>query len=65
MPDGTARVPDRSSRRRVDAGNQVEQGRLAGAVRTDDAEDLILLDAEVEAADDIQTAEGLAEAIDL
>ena len=38
--------------RLVDAGDEVEQRRLAGAVRADHADDLALVDVEVEAVDD-------------
>ena len=48
--------------RLVDAGDQVEERRLAGAVRADHADDLALVDVEVELGDDLQAAEGLRDA---
>ena len=41
----------------VDAGDQVEERRLAGAVRADHADDLALVDVQVELGDDLQAAE--------
>ena len=47
------------------AGNQVERRRLARAVRTDQADDLALVDAHGEIADRGEAAEGLGQAVDL
>src|ERR687884_197474 len=44
--DPPAVVDDRARRRLLEPGNDVEQGRLAGAVRTDHADDLARLDVE-------------------
>ena len=41
----------------VDAGDQVEERRLAGAVRPDHADDLALVDVQVEVVDHLQAAE--------
>src|SRR5207244_922247 len=46
---------------RVDPGDQVEERRLARAVRADDAHDLALVDVQVEVADHPQPAEGLVQ----
>ena len=47
------------------AGDQVEQRRLAGAVRADDAERVALGDGEIDAVRDLDRAEGSAEALEL
>ncbi len=49
---------DAAARRLVDAADQVEDRALAGAVRTDDGEDLALLDRERHAVDGLDAAEG-------
>ena len=41
----------------VDAGDQVEERRLAGAVRADHADDLALVDVQLEIRDDLEPAE--------
>src|SRR5207253_10475657 len=46
-----------SRSRPVDAGDEVEERRLAGAVRTDHAHDLALVDVQVEIGDDVQAPE--------
>src|SRR6185312_12057335 len=51
--------------RRVDARDQVEERRLAGAVRPDHAHDLALVDVEVEPVDHAQAAEGERDALQL
>src|SRR3984957_9124997 len=51
---------DAAGVRREDAVDQVEQGRLAGAVRPDQAEDLALAHLEREVAHGLQAAEALA-----
>src|SRR5262249_42891755 len=51
--------------RLVDAGDQVEERRLAGAVRADHAHDLVLVHVEVELRDDLEPAEGLRDALQL
>ena len=43
--------------RLVDAGDQVEERRLAGAVRADHADDLALVDVQVEVGHDLEAAE--------
>ena len=53
---------DLAAVRRVDAGDQVEERRLAGAVRPDDADDLTFVHDEVEAVDAGQAAERLGQA---
>ena len=55
--DALAREDDVALRRLVDAGDEVEERRLAGAVRADHADDLALVDVEVEPGDDLQAAE--------
>ena len=45
----------------VHAGEQVEDGRLTGAVRSDQADELTLVDGHVEIVDSAQTTEGDAE----
>ena len=49
----------------VDAGDQVEERRLAGAVRPDHRDDLALLDVHVEVGDDLQPAERERDALQL
>ncbi len=44
------------------AGDQVEQRRLAGAVRADDAERLAARDRQIDAVGGLERAEGLGEA---
>src|SRR4051812_740642 len=55
--DRVAREPDVTAGRRVDAGDQVEDGGLAGPVRADQAHQLSLLYGEVGVADGLQAAE--------
>ena len=49
----------------VDAGDQVEERRLAGAVRADHRDDLALVDVQVEPVDDLQAAERERDALQL
>src|SRR6185295_12640024 len=49
----------------VDAGDEIEERRLAGAVRADHADDLVLLDDEIEVRDHSKPAEGLVDASEL
>ena len=49
----------------VDAGDQVEERRLAGAVRADHADDLALVDVQVELGDDLEAAERQRDAAQL
>src|SRR3954451_17911705 len=49
----------------VDAGHEVEQGRLARTAGTEHADDLVLVDVEVEVVDDLQAAEGLRDLLQL
>ena len=51
--------------RRMQAGHGVEEGRLAGPVRADQAEDLTLGKGEVEVAKGLQPAEALRQAAGL
>ena len=51
--------------RRVDAGDEVEERRLAGAVRADHADDLALVDVQVELVDAREPAEALRDALQL
>src|SRR5262245_46950175 len=51
--------------RTVDPRDQVEEGRLAGAVRADHGDDLALLDVKVELVDDGQAAEREGDAVEL
>ena len=51
--------PDRAGGRRIAAGDQVEQGRLAGPVRADDRMALAALDGQAQPADDLGPAEAL------
>src|SRR5581483_227912 len=48
-----------------DAGHEVEQGRLAGAVRADHADDLAPVDVEIELGDDAEAAERLVDGAQL
>ena len=50
---------------RVDAGHEVEERRLAGAVGPDHADDLVLVDVQVEVGDHLQPAERLRDALQL
>ena len=49
----------------VDAGDEVEERRLAGAVRPDHADDLALVDVQVELVDAREPAEALRDALEL
>ena len=49
----------------VDTGDQVEQRRLARAVRPDHADDLALVDVQVEVGDHVQAAERLRDSLEL
>jgi hypothetical protein len=53
-----------SARRLVDAGNHVEAGRLAGTVRTEQAQDLALVDIEAHIIDCLEAAEVDGEVFD-
>jgi hypothetical protein len=53
---------DPAGRRRVDAGDQVEDGRLSGAVGPDEADDLALLHLKVEIVHGPEAAEVLYQA---
>ena len=62
--DRSSRCPlkrDLAGRRRVEAGDHVEEGRLAGAVRADQADDRALRDREVDLVDRDQAAEALGD----
>ena len=52
---------DGAGRRPQEAGQQIEAGRLAGAVRADEADDLALVDGEVDVVDGGESAEVLGE----
>src|SRR5882672_3614887 len=54
-----------AARRRIGAGDDVEGGRLAGAVRADHAEDLAFVDLEVERGHGGEPAEALGQLLDL
>src|SRR6266850_2190049 len=54
-----------AARRRIGAGDDVEGGRLAGAVRADHAEDLAFVDLEVERRHGSEPAEALRQLLDL
>src|SRR5205085_3451895 len=57
QPDQVAPLEqDLADLRAVDTGDQVEQRRLAGAVRANHADDLTLVDVQVELRDDVQPA---------
>ena len=56
---------DRAGRRRMDAGQDIEECRLARAVRADDADDLARLDIEVDGLQRMQAAEILAQSAHL
>ena len=49
----------------VDARDEVEQRRLAGAVRADHADDLALVDVQVEVVDHLEAAERHRDALQL
>src|SRR4029079_2652299 len=63
--DASAVEGDRARLRSIDAGDEVEERRLAGAVRPDHAHDLALVDVEVEPVDHAQAAEGERDALQL
>ncbi len=46
----------------VDPGDEIEQRRLTGTVRADHADDLVLVDVQVEVPNDLETAERLVDA---
>ena len=52
--------PDAPAVARVDAGDHVEKGGLAGSIRADETEDLVTLDSEIEGIHRHQSAEPLA-----
>ena len=52
---------DRARRRRMDAGQDIEERRLARAVRADDADDLARIDIEIDGLQRVQAAEILAQ----
>ena len=54
---------DPAGRRRVDAGDQVEDGRLSGAVGPDEADDLALLHLEAEIVHGPEAAEVFRQAL--
>ena len=56
--------PHRAAARARHAGNQIDGGGLAGAVRPDDAEDFPLRDVEAQLRHGLHAAEALGEAID-
>src|SRR5690606_22437581 len=62
--DALAGKRDRPCVGRKDAGDHVEQGGLAGAVRADDGEDFAPLHVEADAIDRKQTAEALGRTVD-
>jgi hypothetical protein len=57
--------PDPAVRRPVNAGDQVEDGRLPGAIGPDEPDDLALLDAEGKIVDGPESAEVLRQAFGL
>ena len=57
--------PDVAGVRAVDTGDEVEERRLAGTVRADDAHDLPVADFDVEVEDALQPAESLAYVLEL
>src|SRR5690606_20513629 len=57
LRDVLALEADTAGCRLIDAAYEVEDRRLAGAVRTDDREDLALVDAEADAVDGLDAAE--------
>ena len=59
--DVSAEQVDAAARGSELAGDEVEQRRLAGAVRADDQAPLSRLDVEVDVAGDLETSEGLAQ----
>src|SRR6202030_3844598 len=56
---------NRSGGRPQDAGDEVEHGGLAGAVRADQADDLALVDDGIEAIDSGQAAEAASQGLNL
>ena len=56
---------DAAGCRLVDAADEIEDRRLAGAVRADDREDLALVDAEADAVDRLDAAEMHGQIFDL
>ena len=63
--DALAVEDDVATGRLVDARDQVEQRRLAGAVRADHADDLAPVDVEIEIVDDLEAAEGHRDALQI
>src|SRR4029077_2293229 len=63
--DVRAAKRDRSGLRRVDAVDQIEQRRLAGAVRPDQAQNFSLAEHEAEIVHGLQAAEALADVVEL
>jgi hypothetical protein len=57
MPSAVIREQDLAPGRGMQAGHGVEKRGLAGAVRPDQAEDLAVLDGQVDVAKGLQTAE--------
>jgi len=57
--------PDRAARRRQKRGQQIEAGRLAGAVRPDQRVDLAGLDAQIDVIDGDEAAEFTGQSISL
>src|SRR5215471_10568832 len=56
---------DRAIRDRQPAADQVEQGRLAGAVRADDGMTLALFGGKIDTPDDVDVVESLAQTNDV
>src|SRR5207253_755217 len=56
---------DAAGIRRGGPGDEIEERRLAGAVRPEEAEELALLDVEIHAAHGLDPAEALLQALDL
>src|SRR5205085_1607816 len=56
--DALTLEPDVAGVGPVDPGHEIEDGRLAGAVRPDQADDLALADLDVETVDHLQASEG-------
>src|SRR6185437_1376618 len=65
VDDFAPEEPDRPGLRPDLAGDEVEERRLAGAVRPDHQATLARLDPEIDVGGDAQSAEGLGEAADL
>ena len=59
--DALAAQDDVARGRRLHAGQHADQGRLAGARRADDGEELAVGDVEIDAVDGVELAEGLGE----